>query len=87
MPCAVSGIGQQLPVGCSILGRMDRRPCWTRQLLCWAFISSFAVGSSPSDSDSPVKSSQELQCLSSLKLGSAGDGGRRLGFSFFFFLL
>lgn len=70
--------------GCSILGRMDRRPCWTQQLLCWASISSFAVGSSPSDSDSSVKSSQELQCLSSLKVGNAGDRGRGLGFCFCF---
>lgn len=57
VPYADSGIGQQLLVGCGVPGGTDQRSCLMPQLLCWAFISSFAIGSSPSDGDSPVKSS------------------------------
>lgn len=79
--CPVLSVALEDTGECGVLGRMDQRHCQMWQFLCWAFISSFTVGSSPSDSDSAVKSSRSHN-VSLESWGSRGRNGEK-GCGFF----
>lgn len=67
---------------CGVLGGMGQRHCQMWQLLCWAFIFSFTVGSSPSDGSSTVKSSRSHNI--SLESWDGRGRSREKGWVFFF---